>query len=342
MAEFDYKNFNPEVFEAYSKKVPNLTRNELLKAGVFKDRSDLKARMKDQAGGNYFVEPMQARIGGSVINYDGNTNIEATGRTTYSQGKVILGRANAWAEKDFSYDITGGVDFLATATEIEEYFDDIDQVDLLAILEGIFGMTGTENAVFVNNHTLDITDAEKAEEKLITATTLNTIAQKACGDNKDIFKVVIMHSAVATNLENLNLLNYLKYTDASGVQRDLAMGTWNGKTVLVDDNMPYANSEYTTYVLGLNAFDFLDAGAKVPYAMDRDEFTDGGVTSIIARKRKMFAPLGISYAPSSIPTSPTATQLKVGASWTLARNSTEATDVFPHKAIPIARIISLG
>jgi hypothetical protein len=342
MAEFDYKNFNPEVFEAYSKKVPNLTRNELLKAGVFKDRSDLKARMKDQAGGNYFVEPMQARIGGSVINYDGNTNISATGRTTYSQGKVILGRANAWAEKDFSYDITGGVDFLAQATEIEEYFDNIDQIDLLAILEGIFSMTGTENEVFVNNHTLDISAEQTPADTLVSATTLNTLLQKACGDNMDAFSVVIMHSAIATNLGNLNLLNYLKYTDANGVQRDLKLGTWSGKTVLIDDGMPYANSKYTTYALGKGAFDFLDAGAKVPFEMDRDPFTDGGTTAIIARKRKMFAPLGISYAPVSIPTSPTATQLKVGASWTLARNATDATDVFPHKAIPIARIISLG
>ena len=30
--------------------------------------------------------------------------------------------------------------------------------------------------------------------------------QQACGDNKSIFKLVIMHSAVATNLENLRLM----------------------------------------------------------------------------------------------------------------------------------------
>lgn len=47
-----------------------------------------------------------------------------------------------------------------------------------------------------------------------------------------------MHSDVSTGLENLNLIERLKYTDANGVQRDLELGTWNGKLVVVDDDMP--------------------------------------------------------------------------------------------------------
>ena len=41
-----------------------------------------------------------------------------------------------------------------------------------------------------------------------------------------------MHSQVATNLENLQLLEYLKYTDANGIQRDLTLATLNGRTVI--------------------------------------------------------------------------------------------------------------
>jgi hypothetical protein len=72
----------------------------------------------------------------------------------------------------------------------------------------------------------------------VGASTLNSAISKACGDNKNIFKLVIMHSEVATNLENLRLLEYLKYTDKDGVQRDLPLATWNGRTVLIDDGMP--------------------------------------------------------------------------------------------------------
>ena len=47
-----------------------------------------------------------------------------------------------------------------------------------------------------------------------------------------------MHSVVATNLENLKLLTYLKYNDADGMQRDIGLATLNGRLVLVDDSMP--------------------------------------------------------------------------------------------------------
>ena len=105
------------------------------------------------------------------------------------------------------------------------------------------------------------------------------------------FKLVYCHSAVATNLENLKLLAYLKYTDAQGIERDLEMGTWNGRLVIIDDSLPTkvveavaedtgkgikaqdAYTEYTTYTLGEGAIGFEDVGAKVPYEMVRDAKT---------------------------------------------------------------------
>lgn len=380
--EFDKKTFNAEVFEGYTKTAPNLRKNELLKAGVFKVRNDLRARFADQVGGNYIVEPIKARIGGTAVNYDGSTDIDSSSRNTYAQGKIVVGRANAWTEKDFSQDITGGVDFKATAREIAEYFDDIDQNTLLSILKGIFSMTGAANLQFVNGHTLDIHATEKS---VVEQTTLNTAVQKACGDMKDGFAVAIMHSQVATNLENANLLQNLKYTDSQGIQRDLTLKSWNGRLVLIDDTMPtegyyvastdtevnsskdyYTKSngaytkvatptgnpstssyfelvgeKYTTYILGKESFEFVDCGAKVPFEVERDAKTNGGETTLVGRQRKLFAPVGISFAPAVVPTSPTDAELAAGASWKLAPKAS-GSGAYPHKAINIARIISLG
>src|SRR5699024_9454267 len=55
---------------------------------------------------------------------------------------------------------------------------------------------------------------------------------------KKKFTLVFMHSDVSTGLENLNLIERLKYTDKDGITRDLDLGTWNGKLVIVDDDMP--------------------------------------------------------------------------------------------------------
>ena len=345
---FDTKNFNGEVFGAYVDAVENLNRNQLLKSGALIEKSQYASMLPDQTGGHYISTPIEARISGSTVNYDGSTDITAVSRDTYTQGRVVVGRAQGWTEKDFSADITGE-DFLPAATEMAEFWDDVDQATLLATLKGIFSMTGANNLKFVDGHTYDITTEAKST---FDVTTLNTGIQKALGDNKGKFSLAIMHSVVATNLENLNLVEHLKYTDANGVQKDLALYTLNGRLVLVDDNMPVeevaedgetpAYNKYTTYVLGNGAIEYTNVGAKVPYEMDRDPKVNGGETTLYGRQRKVFAPYGISFKDNTI-ISPTDTQLAAGANWTLANSNQGAgAKYFPHKAIAIARIITRG
>lgn len=240
MALFDLKNFNGEVFGAYVDTVPNLNRNALLKSGAIVEKSQYAAMLPDQTGGNYITVPIKARIGGTPDNYDGSTNITADSRETYTHGRIVVGRAHGWTEKDFSTDITGD-DFLPATQEVAEYWDDVDQETLLSTLKGVFSMTGAENLKFVSGHTYDVsldpTNSGFAE------TTLNNAIQKALGDNKAKFSLAIMHSKIATDLENLKLLAYMKYTDGDGIERDLTLATLNGRTVLIDDNMPTAAAE---------------------------------------------------------------------------------------------------
>ena len=340
---FDSINFNAEVFAAYVDRTPNLNRNELIRSRAVRERSDLAVKFSEQVGGNFAVVPMFGSIGGDALNYDGVTDITATGSETYTQGRIVVGRAKAWVEKDFSYDITGGVDFLEqAASQVGEYWDNIDQGLILSTLNGIFAMTGAENLKFVEGHTLDISGAA-GDAANFNATTLNSGMQKALGDNKAKFSLAIMHSAVATNLENLNLLEYLKYTDAQGIQRPLAIGTLNGRTVLVDDAMPVTDEgAYTTYVLGDGAIEYTNCGAKVPYETGRDPAKNGGQDTLYSRQRKIYAPVGISWKNSSTIMSPTNAQLENGANWEIANSNTSAKKYFPHKAIPIARVISKG
>lgn len=351
MGIFDSKNFNAEVFGAYVEKTPNLNRNELIKSRAVRTRSDIATTFKDQTGGNYAVIPITGRIGGTPQNYDGSTDITSKKLKTYTQGRIVVGRADSWVENDFAYDVTGGVDFLEqVAQQLGEYWDTVDQNTILSTLKGIFSMTGAENLKFVNGHTLDIS-ADTGEGGKFGATTLNNAMQQALGDNKAKFTLAIMHSAVATNLENLKLLEYMKYTDAQGIERNLAIATLNGRTVLIDDSMPTvavpksgeaeAYTKYTTYVLGDGAIEYTDCGVKVPYETSRDPKTNGGQDTLYGRQRKIFSPYGISWTDSSI-ISPTSAQLESGANWTLANSNESSKDYFPHKAIPIARIISRG
>lgn len=403
MSIFDAKNFNGEVFRQYVDTIPNTKRNELIKCRAIRQRPDLTQAMSDQTGGNYITTPLLGLISGSApTNYDGATNIEPKGTDTFTHSRVVVGRSNGWTEKDFSYDITGGVDFMENvARQINEYWEEVDQGTLIHILNGVFKMSDTEGAKFVAAHTNNIVGKTNSQGVTgeMDGTTLNTTMQRACGDNKGKFSLALMHSIVATNLENLKLLAYLKYTDKNGMERDLAIATLNGRMVLVDDEMPVtdvpatyakttdeeidpdktyytrsgsssagytytpvenpvagsignyyemtaeAYTTYTTYVLGDGAIEFTDCGAKVPYEMDRDPKTNGGEDTLYSRQRKCFAPYGINFTKASMATlSPTDAELENGANWELVNNgqADSARKYISGKAIPIARIISLG
>ena len=235
-SKFDSKSFNAEAFKYMVSRVPNLTMNEIKKSRALSGNPDIRSTFTSQNGTAYARLAMRGLIDGNAVNYDGQTDITATSTKTFEQGVVVVGRAQSWSEKDFSYDITGGVDFMGNiAEQIAQYKDSLDQKTILAVLKGIFSMTGTKNLEFVNAHTTDVT-AEGSG--VMSATTLNSATNKACGANKKKFTLVFMHSDVSTGLENLNLIERLKYTDSNGIQRSLDLGTWNGKLVIVDDDMP--------------------------------------------------------------------------------------------------------
>jgi len=351
MGNFDSKSFNEKAFK-YSvehARIPNLKTNELKKSKALKGSKDIRSVFTSQNGTVYAEIAMKGLLDGQAVNYDGQTDIEATKTKTFNRGIVVVGRAKAWTEKDFSDDVSGENFMDNVAEQVAEYKDGLDQDTILAVLEGIYKMTGTKNNEFVGNHTTEV-------EGNITATTLNSATNKACGANKKKFTMVFMHSDVATNLQNLNLIEHLKYTDKDGITRDIDLGTWNGKLVIIDDDMPVetveeteteeAYTKYTTYVLGDGAIDYEDIGAKVPYAMARDEKTNGGEDTLYMRQRKVFAPYGISYTKKNQKTdSPTDDELKDGANWEVVHSGETVAaqrSYLNHKAIPIARIISKG
>ena len=364
MAKFDAKSFNEKAFGKYMEAVPNVRLNKLKESRAVVGDVRLRDTFKNntQTGTVYAVLPYFGLIGGEAQNYDGVSNLTPGKTTTFEQGVFTFGRMNGWTEADFSFDVTGGVDFMENVRkQVNEYWNGVDQDVLLSILKGVFGMasTGTShirtaNAAFVANHTYDIAQGEAdlatTADMMVGATSLNTAIQNACGDHKGKFSLVMMHSAVATHLENLNLLTYLKYTDAQGVQRDLGLATWNGKLVVIDDSMPVETknvgetggdiSLYTTYVLGDGAIGWEDVGAKVPYEMVRDAKLHGGEDTLISRKRKAVSVAGVSYTKAHQATnSPTNTELENGGNWSLVN---DGTDAIADKAVPIARIISRG
>lgn len=82
---------------------------------------------------------MFARIGGEAQNYDGETDITANTTGSYERGVVVVGRANAWTERDFSEDITDGAGFMSNvARQISNYWGGSGSSDTVVHFERYF------------------------------------------------------------------------------------------------------------------------------------------------------------------------------------------------------------
>lgn len=242
---FNAKYFNKKAFGAYYDTIPQERLNLLIKSGVLQSNKKIKDLLKSQTGSEYGIIPMTGRLKGKPVNYDGVTKYGA-GKTltTYKQGVVAIGRKEKFYEDDFTYDITAGKDFMSqVADQTSDYWDTAWEDVLMQIIKGAFSITTKAGLEFASKHTYDITNET---DKTISEETQNKALQKACGDRRRNFKLSIVNSMIASNLENKKLVANLRYNDANGIERDLNMYTWNGKILIEYDDITFEeNNTYT-------------------------------------------------------------------------------------------------
>lgn len=335
--------FDPELFLLNWQAASDPTMTALIDSGAVQNNATIQALIAN--GGDYYTIPIYDVLSGTVLNYDGNTDITATETTAKSQSGVVFGRAASWSERQFIRDFNSKADPMKQITsQTAKFWQKQRQAILLKILEGIFSLTDAGWANHTTNMAATGTDGNASigdDHKVGIATAAEAI-QSAVGDNSNIFSLAIMHSAVALNLSKLEQLTFRTFTDANGMTRELRIADWNGLTVLVDDGVPVTASkaatgasEYTTYLFGDGAIQHATAPVENPAEVHRDPHKHGGMNYLTTRIRETFHPNGFSFVkPASDYTqSPTDAQFAAKANWKL---------VGDHKGIAMARLITNG
>lgn len=341
--------FNDEAWTGYMGELPRTKTYAFMKSGVVRRNAKITEAFGKQTGSFSQRMPIYGTAEATEDNYDGATDMPDPGyQDSYSRAVVAYGRQFSLAEKDFSYDLIPGQKFEEVLRKhIQTNRDNAFERRLLNMTNMLFTFpapepeaTETPEHKFAESHTMDISETDPGA---IDATTLNNACQKAAREFKGDFTMVAMHSQVATNLENLKLLEYAKGVDANGVIKDLGFATWNGKQVVIDDSLPVTpveggGNKYTTYVYGKGAFEYSDLPVKTPYEPVRD--AKKAIDMMYIRYREVLAPMGFSYEGIPASMSPTEDELKDAGNWKLAFNNDG--DTFPIERIPIARIVSKG
>ena len=292
--------FDAEIFNYSWKNTPDMVLTTMLQSGAVVEDSEIAGLISN--GSNYFTVPFYDVLSGVEDVYNGVNNFTGATLTGGTYSGVVYGRMAKWSAKSFIKDFNSGADPMAQIVAgVANFWIKARQTRLLGILGAIFGIAG--DADFALHTTkLATATASATDANRIGATSVNDAIVKANGDHADGYSLAIMHSVVANRLANLQLLEFSKYTDASGITRALPIGTINGMSVIVNDGVPVASSatasgekEYTTYILGQGAIRYASAPVDVPSEMDRDPNANGGVDMIYTRIRECLAPAGFSF-----------------------------------------------
>lgn len=326
--------FDKELFVRAWSEAPDPVKLAMLDSGVLVEDSLIAEQLKND--GNLYTIPFYNVLGGSEVNYNGDTDIPSTETSGDSQTGVAYGRAVGHTARNFVAELSGSDPFGHIVNSISGFWAKKRQARIIGILNGVFDITGDADWA---KHTVNISKGSGTAVK-IGENTINDVMTETLGDNKKLYSLAIMHSTVAKTLENLQLLEYWKYTDANGIQRPMGIASANGLTVIVDDGVPVDTSvnnfpKYTTYLLGKGVLRTAPGRLDIPVEIHRDPMKNGGQDTLITRIRETIHPNGFSFkVPSSDwKESPTDAQLFDKANWERK---------FNHKAIPMARLITNG
>lgn len=328
--------FDEELFLQMWSEVPDPIRTAMIDSGALVADSNIRSMIQND--GNLYTIPFYNTLSGDPLNYDGSTDNEPTEIDGTYQSGIVYGRMKSWLARDFAAELSGGDPMGHIVATQARYWQKQKQKTLINILNGVFGITGSSGNAkkWQDNNTVDLS-SDTGEPYTIGATDINDVITQAAGDNKSEFTMAIMHSNVAKTLENLDLLEFRKYTDPNGIQRTLNLADINGLTVIIDDSVPAEAGDeltaYTTYLLGNGVLRQADARLDNAVETSRDPKKYGGVDILYTKIRETIHPNGFTWKGASTIVSPTSEELATASNWGI---------VFDPKSIAMARLITNG
>lgn len=316
MASYLGYPFDAELFIANWYNQPDPTKAALVDSGAMVEDASIARAVAD--GGDLYTVPFYKPLGGTPGNYDGKTDVPVEDASGDSASGIVFGITQGWAESQFVRDYNSGADPMGAQVipGVAKFYQKQRQKYMLGILGAVCGVAEMKSHVIDSGAPID-------------ATTLGDAAVDAIGDQSETISLAFMHSKVANSLAKKDLLEYAKYTDANGIQRQVRnLAYINGMTVIVDDSAPMTPATsgsgakpatYTTYLLGVGAIRHAPAPVEVPVEVVRDAIKGGGKNTLVTRDRETIHPNGFSFAKpaSGYTASPTLAQLSDKANWSL-------------------------
>lgn len=327
--------FDPEVFAEYMAEQPTWS-NAIIASGILQEDSTIMNLIGSE--GNVATLPFYKAM--DIADYEPYNNDGLTDNTPLEidggkQTAMLIQRMMAWKAKDFTRELTGANPLQHIANSVNNYYQQVWEAELMNIVNAVMKLDG------MSGHVTDITTdgTTVANENKIDETTMIYAQQKALGDAAGNFGIAIMHSLILARYKALGLVEYAKYNDANGLQKETTLPTINGMIVVPSDRFTVDTSgtlpKYITTIVGRGAIlTARKTNYNEPYYTDYDPESNAGIEKLYTKEGRVLHPNGFSLDVTAIANeSPTKAELGTPANWSLA---------FDEKNVRIGQIITNG
>lgn len=284
----------PELFTPYViRKTTELSR--LVQSGIISANPQLDKLIT--GGGRTITMPKWNDLSGEDEVLSESKALTADKITAGAEVATVLYRGKAWGANELAGCLAGDDPMDAIATLVAEFWNRKEQKVLISILEGVFA--SADMAELVSG---DGTQAINAEAILD--------AKQKLGDAADKLTALAMHSAVFTQLQKLNLIQYIPNS-----RGEIVMPTYLGYRLVVDDSLPVNEGKYTSYLF---ASGVVSRGNGNPESltqteMDRDSL--GSTDYLINRRAYVLHPQGMKWIGNPAGETATNAELATGTNW---------------------------
>lgn len=288
----------PEIFTPYVIE-KTAEKSRILQSGIAVANPTLNELVT--AGGKTMNMPYWQDLTGDDEIISEGSSLTPSNITASKDVAVLLIRGKAWGAHELAGALAGSDPMEAIAERVSDYWARKEQKTLVSVLQGAFASESMQD------HVLD-----KSTEKITGNMVLD--AKQLLGDSAEQLQAIMMHSAVYTELQKQNLIEYTTTSDGK-----VTIPTYLTYRVVVDDGMPVTDADdgkvYTTYLFARGS---VGRGEGTPVSLtstetDRDSL--GSEDYLINRRAFVLHPMGIRWIGTSAKETPSNEELATGTNW---------------------------
>lgn len=302
----------PEVFGNYVLNTA-LKTNRFVQSGILTPDPDLGPRLLD--AGTKITVPFINDLSGDPDNWTDTDDIQVNQLTSGKQLGLKFYQTKAFGYTSLSQMISGAPIQTTIGNRFANFWTRADEKMLLAVLNGVMGVSKVKNAKFYDATTKTPTDAAFSAKGFIAAIGL-------MGDLQDTtLGAIAVNSATYSMMKMQNLIETIQ--PANGA---LPFEAYNGLRIVLDDDIPVdlTNKQKPTTVSyifapGAVRYSSILASTETKY----DPIKEGGTDIIVQKRVGTIHVAGTSVKPSFTPAKgafPTMTELSNQNTWEVVKD----------------------